>query len=169
MVMGSVRNAFEFPAVVNDKAARVVAGGVALIAGVALVTGWLWLSAVLAVGFSLRAAAGPRFSPLGQLATRVVAPHLGEPTIVPGPPKRFAQAIGLVLTTVAVVSLALGAPGVTVALLAVLLVFATLEASVGFCAGCFAFAQLMRVGLVPPETCQACNDLSLRRPQTAAA
>ena len=74
--MGTVRSAFGFPAVVNEKAARVVAGGVALLAGTALVTGWLWLSAVLAVGFALRVAAGPRWSPLGRLASVVVAPRL---------------------------------------------------------------------------------------------
>ena len=68
-----MRNAFGFPAVVNEKAARVVAGGVVLITATALLTGWLWLSAVLAVGFALRVAAGPRYSPLGQLATKVVA------------------------------------------------------------------------------------------------
>ena len=41
------------------------------ITATALLTGWLWLSAVLAVGFALRVAAGPRYSPLGQLATKV--------------------------------------------------------------------------------------------------
>ena len=84
-----MRDAFGFPAVVNEKAARVVAGGVALIAATALLTGWLWLSAVLAVGFALRVATGPRYSPLGQLATKVVAPRLGEP--VPRP--RAAEAV----------------------------------------------------------------------------
>ncbi|MGB7820074.1 MAG: DUF4395 domain-containing protein [Ornithinibacter sp.] len=169
MVMGRVRTSFEYPALVNDKAARVVAAGVVLMTGLALLTGWLWLSALLAAGFALRAVAGPRFSPLGRLAAKVVAPRLGEPKMVSGPPKRFAQSIGVVLTTVAAVSLALGAPVVAFSLLAVVLVFATLEAAVGFCAGCFAFAQLMRVGLIPPETCEACNDLSLRRRETAAA
>ena len=93
--MADVRDAFGFPAVVNEKAARVVAAGVALITATALLTGWLWLSAVLAVGFALRVAAGPRYSPLGQLATKVVAPRLGRARLVPGPPKRFAQTVGL--------------------------------------------------------------------------
>ena len=67
--MESVRSAFGFPAVVNEKAARVVAGGVVLLTAITLLTGWLWLSALLATGFALRVAAGPRYSPLGQLAT----------------------------------------------------------------------------------------------------
>ena len=165
--MADVRTPFEFPAVVNEKAARAVAGLVVLVAAVALLTGWLWLSAVLAVGFALRVASGPRFDPFGQLATKVIAPRLGEPVLVPGPPKRFAQAIGLVLTLVATGLLVAGLPVVTTALLGILLVFATLESAFGFCAGCYAFGLLMRAGLVPEETCAACNDISLRQRQPA--
>jgi hypothetical protein len=87
--------------------------------------------------------------------------------MVPGPPKRFAQAIGLVLTLVATGFLVAGLPAVTTALLAILLVFATLESALGFCAGCYAFGLLMRAGLVPEETCAACNDISLRQRQPA--
>ena len=164
-----MRNAVGFPAIVNEKAARVVAGLVVLVTAVALLTGWLWLTAVLAVGFALRVASGPRFDPFGQLATKVIAPRLGEPVLVPGPPKRFAQAVGLVLTLVATGFLLAGLPAVTTALLAVLLVFATLESVFGFCAGCYAFGLLMRAGLVPAETCAACNDISLRQRETAVA
>ena len=100
-----------FPDPVNEKAARVVAGGVAILAVVTLVTGWQWLLVLLALGFLARVLTGPTLSPLGQLATRVVAPRPGPPVLVPGPPKRFAQAIGLTLTTaVAVVSLVLDLP-----------------------------------------------------------
>jgi hypothetical protein len=56
---------------------------------------------------------------------------------------------------------------VTTALLGILLVFATLESAFGFCAGCYAFGLLMRAGLVPEETCAACNDISLRQRQPA--
>ena len=100
---------WEFPNPVNEKAARVVAGGVVLLAVLTLITGWHWLIVLLAVGFAARVASGPRFSLLGRLATQVIAPRLGLPKFVPGPPKRFAQAIGLILTTVAaVLSLAFG-------------------------------------------------------------
>ncbi len=167
--MTSVRDALGFPAVVNEKAARVVAGGVALVTATALLGGWLWLSALLAVGFALRVAAGPRYSPLGQLATKVVAPRLGTSTPVAGPPKRFAQAVGLVFTSAATGFLVAGLPAVTVGLLAVLLVFALLESVAGFCAGCFVFGRLMWAGLVPEETCAACADISLRRRESVSA
>jgi hypothetical protein len=161
--MASMRFGFEFPAVVNEKAARVVATGVVLIAAMALATGWLWLAAVLALGFALRAGWGPRFSPLGRLAASVLAPRLGAPQHVAGSPKRFAQAVGLAFTTGATVALVLGAPVVATALLATLTLFAALEACVGFCAGCFVYGYLIRFGVVADDTCVECADISLRR------
>lgn len=139
-----------FPNPVNEKAARAVAAGVALLTAITLATGAWWMSAVLAVGFLLRVLSGPRFSPLGQLATRVVAPRLGPPVETPGPPKRFAQAIGLTVTTAAAIAwFAAGSATVPAVLLSVLLVFAMLESVAGFCAGCWLFAQLMRAGVIP--------------------
>jgi Domain of unknown function (DUF4395) len=150
-----------FPNPVNEKAARVVAGGVALLAAVALATGWRLVLVLLALGFFARVLAGPRLSPLGQLATRVVAPRLGRPKLVPGPPKRFAQAIGLTLTTLAAVAaLAFGATTLPTVLLVVLLVFALVESVVGFCAGCWLFGRLMALGVIPESTCSACANFS---------
>ena len=154
----------DFPNPVNEKAARVVAAGVALLSILALVTGWLWILPVLAVGFWLRVATGPRLSPMGQLATRVVAPLFGPPREVPGPPKRFAQTIGAVMTsagTILVFGFGLDAAGT--AILVVMAGFATLEAVAGICVGCHVFRLLMKVGVIPEEVCEACNDLSLRR------
>lgn len=153
-----------FPNPVNEKAARVVAAGVALLSGLALLTGWYWLLPVLAVGFWLRVATGPRLSPMGQIATRVVAPRLGEAREVPGPPKRFAQTIGAVMTslgTILVFGFGLDLAGTVI--LAMMTVFATLESAAGICVGCHMFQLLMRIGVIPEEVCEACNDLSLRR------
>lgn len=149
-----------FPNPVNEKAARSVAGGVVVLSTLAIVLDWHWLLVPIAAGFWLRVASGPRFSPLGQLATKVIAPRLGEPRLVPGPPKRFAQTIGAFTTTIAAVaSLALGWHAVGTVLLAVMVVFATLESVFGICVGCKIFAVLMRFGVIPPETCEACNDI----------
>ena len=167
--MADVRRAFEFPKVVNERAARVVAGLVVLVAGLALVTGSLWLAAVLAVGFALRVASGPKLDPFGLLATKVIAPRFGRPVWVAGAPKRFAQAVGLAFTSAATLALVLGAPAVATALLAVLVVFALLESVVGFCAGCWVFGFLMRWGVVPEAICVECNDISLRQRQREAA
>jgi hypothetical protein len=150
-----------FPHPVNEKASRVVAGGVAVLAVVTLATGWRWLLVVIALGFLARVLTGPKLSPLGQVATRVVAPRLGRPKLVPGPPKRFAQAIGLTLTTIAAVAaLAFGATTLTTVLLSILLVFALLESVAGFCAGCWLFGRLMALGVIPEATCEACANFS---------
>ncbi len=160
MMPNRIRGVLSFPNPVNDKAARVVAGCVALLSVVILLTRSEWIIVAVAIGFGLRVLAGPRFSPLGMLATRVVAPRLGEPVLVPGPPKRFAQMIGLTLTiTAAVFAIGFGSDAVAFGLIAVLLVFASLESVVGFCAGCWLFGMLMRAGVIPADTCEACNDI----------
>ena len=151
---------FEFPNPVNEHAARVVAAGVAVLAALTLMTGSPWLIVLLALGFLARVLAGPRLSLLGRLATRVIAPRLGMPKFVPGPPKRFAQAIGLALTTAAAVAaLGFGAQVLALALIAVLLVFALMESVLGFCAGCWLFARLMTLGVIPRDVCDACADI----------
>src|SRR4051794_16583616 len=157
-----------FPNPVNEKAARTVAGGVLILPVATILLGslvspaWLWLTAVLALGFVARVLTGPRLSPLGQLATRVVAPRLGEPKLVAGPPKRFAQAVGATVTISAVAFLAAGHPTITQALLGLMIVAAGLESIFAYCVGCRLFAGLMRLGLVPEETCAACADVGLR-------
>lgn len=150
-----------FPETINEKAARTVAAVVALTAVVAIVTGWYWLTPLLAYGFLARVAAGPTFSPLAQFATRVAAPRLGPPVTVPGPPKRFAQAIGAALMLAATVAWLLGAGTVTVVLLGMLAAAALLEAVFAFCLGCVIFSRLMRAGLIKPEVCERCGDLGL--------
>jgi hypothetical protein len=158
-----VTELFSFPNPVNEKAARVVAAGVVVLSLLALLPGLTWLSAPIAAGFLLRVASGPRFSPLGLLATRVIAPRLGAPKPVPGPPKRFAQAIGAVLsTTAALAFLAFGATGLARVLLGLIVLAATLESVFALCLGCLLFGWLMRAGVISPAVCRACQDVRLR-------
>lgn len=154
---------FSFPSPVNEKAARTVAAGVLLIACVALATSAYWLLPVLAYGFIARVLTGPTLSPLGRLATRVIAPRLGPERPVPGPPKRFAQGIGATLTTAASIA-ALGFSAYTLAdiLLAALIIAAGLESILGYCLGCRMFALLMRAGIVPESVCLDCADITRR-------
>lgn len=147
-----------FPDVVDEVNARLVAGGVVVLGLVVALAGARWLLPVVFAGFVLRVLSGPRFSPLALLMTRVVRPRLTSvherPT--PGPPKRFAQAIGATLTGVATLLWLTGAGGAAEVLVWVLVLFATLESVVGFCAGCFLFRQLMRAGVIPQDVCERC-------------
>jgi hypothetical protein len=155
---------FSFPHPVNEKAARVVAGAVMVVALVILATSAYWLLVPLAYGFWARVLTGPTLSPLGQLATRVVAPRLGAPKYVAGPPKRFAQAMGATITTAAAI-LALGFDETTAAgvLLVMLVVAAGLESIAGYCLGCQIFGVLMRAGIVPDDVCVECANIGHRR------
>jgi hypothetical protein len=152
---------FSFPDPVDEVSARLVAGGVVVMAVATIVFDQPWILVPLAYGFLARVATGPTLSPLGQLVTRVVRPRLGiAARPVPGPPKRFAQGIGAVFSTTALL-LALGA-GQRVAayvVLGLLVVAATLESVLGFCLGCRAFVLLMRAGIIPEEVCERCNDI----------
>src|SRR3954467_8957892 len=128
---------FCFPNPVNEKAARVVAGVVALTGVAILLTGSHRLLGPPAYGFWARVLPGPTLSPLGRLAMRVVAPRLGAPTYVPGPPKRFAQGMGAAFTSIAaVLALGLGLDGAASVLVALVVVAATLESVFALCIGC---------------------------------
>jgi hypothetical protein len=155
-----MRELLSFPNPVNEKAARVVAGVVAAISVVALATSWYWLFVPLAYGFVARVLTGPTLSPLGRLASDVIAPRLGPPKPVPGPPKRFSQGMGAVMTTAgAVVALVFGQHDIADGLLAAMIVAAVLESVFAFCIGCRIFALLMRAGLIPETVCADCADI----------
>jgi len=156
---------FSFPNPVNEVAARVVAGGVVVLSAATIGFQEPWLLVPLAYGFWARVLTGPTWSPLGQLATRLVAPRLAAPRLVAGPPKRFAQGIGLLFSTTALVLwFGLGARGATWIVVGLLGAGALAESAFGFCVGCRIFGGLMRAGLVPDEVCAACADVSLRHP-----
>jgi hypothetical protein len=151
--------ALAFPNPVNEKAARVVAGLVVVTAATALALQAGWLLWLLALGFLLRVLSGPRFSPFGLLATKVVAPRLGPPKLVAGPPKRFAQGLGLTFSLTAAICVTLGATTLGWTLVGLLIVAATLESAIAFCLGCAIFGLLQRAGWVPDSVCEACADL----------
>ncbi|MGC8464183.1 MAG: DUF4395 domain-containing protein [Acidimicrobiales bacterium] len=168
--MRTARSLFTFPNPVNEYAARTVATGVVTMCVAAVSLDLPWLVVVVCLGFWARVLTGPTLSPLGQLATRVVAPRLPlEPRLVAGPPKRFAQGVGVAFSTTAAVlwvGLGLGLAGKVV--LGALATAAFLEAAFGLCLGCKTFALLMRAGVFPPEVCESCADVTRRHPELAS-
>ena len=158
-----LKHTFSFPNPVNEVSARLVAGGVVMLALVALVFSQEWLLLPLAYGFVARVLTGPTLSPLGQLVTRVITPNLRvDPKYVAGPPKRFAQGIGAAVTvTGAVLYFGFGLEGAAQALLGMLVVAATLESVFAFCIGCQIFGLLMRLHVIPDEVCERCSNIWL--------
>jgi len=157
----TARELFSFPNPVNELSARLVAGGVVIMATSAIVFDQPWLLIVIAYGFVARVLTGPTLSPLGQLVTKVLTPPLPLPAkYVPGPPKRFAQAIGATLSLAAVIAyFGFGSSGTAYVLLGAIVVAATLESVFAFCVGCAIFGLLMRGGVIPDEVCERCNDI----------
>jgi Domain of unknown function (DUF4395) len=154
---------FSFPNPVNDAAARTVALGVLAMAVVALITNAAWLLIPLTYGFAARVSAGPKISPLGQFAVRVAAPRLTRwQRSVPGPPKRFAQTMGLAFTGATTIVWLTAGWGDARWILLPLIVAASLEGFLGYCVGCTVFGWLMRRGVIPESVCEECGDLSRR-------
>jgi len=150
-----------FPNPVNEVSSRLVAFGVVVLGLATILFDLRWLTVLLAYGFVARVLTGPKLSPLGQLVTRVITPALPfEPRLVPGPPKRFAQGIGVAFTaTAAVLTYGFDRFDLAQVALALLVAAAALEAFAGVCLGCKAFAVLMRLGVIPEDVCQECNEI----------
>lgn len=167
----SLREVFAFPEIVNDYAARCTA---ALVVGLAVITVLVpsplqtWLAGALALGFVLRVAGGPRYSPFGRLSVHVLAPRVStEPKMVAGAPKRFAQTIGLVMSSLAFALFLAGLVAAGVVVLVVLVAAALAEAALGFCLGCWIYGQLQRAGVVSEDACVDCADIWARPGMTA--
>ena len=154
-----MKTLFSFPNPVNDYAARMVALFVVALALAFQITGNEYILIFLAYGFAARTLTGPSLSPIGQLVTRVLIPLLRIPNKpVAGPPKRFAQSIGLGFSIAALVTFYLGdSVVITRYLIGTLGLFASIEAFLGFCTGCYVFGWLMRFGIIPDSVCEDCK------------
>jgi hypothetical protein len=164
-----VQTLFSFPDPVNEVSARLVAGGVLVMCVLTIAFGLKWATVVIAYGFVARVLTGPSLSPLGLLVTRVVTPRLGIPERpVPGPPKRFAQAMGVAFSVTALALTGLGLWSAAEVMLALLASAALLESALGLCLGCKVFAVLMRIGVVPQEVCERCSNIWAAPPRATA-
>jgi len=163
-----VPNPFPFPHPVNETSARIVAAGAVAMSAAFAITGVAWILIPLTYGFLARVATGPALSPLGLLATKVITPRINvQHRFVAGPPKRFAQFIGLLFASTASVLwlLDLGTAARIVA--AMLAGAAFLESAFALCLGCIMFGWLIRLGVIPERVCEQCNNLNLRTTTSA--
>ncbi len=145
-----------YPLQVNERAARLTAAFVATALLLAGLTRSPWLLPILALGFVLRVTLGPRFSLLSRLAAALAA-RLFPPRPVSAAPKRFAQGFGATLLAVAATLAYLGSPRLAWDVAGVVALFATLEAALGFCAGCWIYGRLQSNGFLGPEVCVDCG------------
>ncbi len=130
------------PALVDPRGPRLGAALTTLVLAAALATGWAWLLVLQVVVFGLGADGR---SPYGVLYARLLRPRLGPPAELEDTrPLRFAQAVGLVFTVVALAGLAAPTGLVTLVATAFALAAAFLNAAFGVCLGCEAYLLLRR-------------------------
>jgi hypothetical protein len=93
--------------------------------------------------------ASPRTAPWGVLYRRLVRPRLAPPAELEDPrPPRFAQGVGLAVTTIGLVLHLAGVPWALPIAAAAAFVAAFLNAVFGLCLGCLLYLGLQRLGLV---------------------
>lgn len=158
------------PTLVDDVTVRLIAAVVVAVGLLALATQQWWLYAVLFADFTLRAAAGPRWSPIARAVDAGLRPRLATPKQpTPFAPKRFAAGIGAVMTATItalwVAHVVTATPALlwaASALAVVMIVLPGLEAAIGFCLGCRIFFALIRLGVIPEDACLDCAPSSRR-------
>jgi hypothetical protein len=108
----------------------------------------LWLLVAIALLF-LWSVVSPRTAPWAVLFRTVVRPRLAPPTELEDPrPPRFAQGVGLLVTSLGIVLHLLGVPFALPIAAALAFVAAFLNAAFAYCLGCEIWLLLQRVGLV---------------------
>ena len=137
------------PSGIDPRGPQFVAGLTAVTLAVALLvptTVGLVIAAVQAVLFAIGAVRGVQHTPQSWLFRTLVRPRLGPPDHLEDPaPPRFAQGVGLVFATVAVIGFATGAVLLAQVALGLALAAAVLNAVFRFCLGCEMYLLLKRL------------------------
>ncbi|MBK7920453.1 MAG: DUF4395 domain-containing protein [Chloroflexi bacterium] len=109
----------------------------------------VWLAAFVG-GVMLLGTAVPGLSLFKRAYQHLLKPAgLVKPHVITDNPEphRFAQGFGGVVVALAVIALLAGQPIIGWALVGLVIVLATLNLFLGFCAGCFVYYQLNRLGV----------------------
>jgi len=130
--------------VIDARAPRFNQATVGLVSLLALVTGWWWLFALLALQLALGLTLGRRFCLPCLLYFEVVQPRFGEGPVEDARPPRFANMVGVAFLTGATVADLFGLRTVGAVLGGIVAALALLAAATGLCVGCEAYRLLAR-------------------------
>ena len=125
--------------VIDERAPRVNQAVVGVVALAAVLTGWWWLLALLALQLALGLTLGRRWCLACVFYFEVLQPRLGEGRLEDARPPRFANLVGLVVLASASAAHTLGLETVGATLGLLVAALALLAAATGFCAGCSAY------------------------------
>jgi hypothetical protein len=124
---------------IDERAPRFNQVVVGLLSLAAVLTGWWWLLALLALQLALGLTLGRRWCLACVFYFEVVQPRVGEGRLEDARPPRFANMVGLGVLGAASLAYALGFGAAGAALGLVVAALALLAATTGFCAGCTAY------------------------------
>lgn len=134
------------PKLIDARGTRFGAAVTSLILASALVTHSVSLVLISFIFFLIGSVRGPQFTPQGLIFSKFVKPLLkGEIVKEDILPPRFAQQVGLLFTTVAVVAGFALWSGVFLVAVSACLAAATLNALFNFCLGCEIYLLIARL------------------------
>jgi Domain of unknown function (DUF4395) len=136
--------------VIDARAPRFNQATIGVLSVVALLTGWWWLLALLALQLVVGLRFGRRFCLACVAYFRFVQPRFGEGPVEDARPPRFANLVGAVVLSAATLAYLAGFPVVGAVLGGVVATLALLAAATGLCVGCELYRLLARVRGVRP-------------------
>ena len=139
--------------VIDERAPRFNQATVGILALVAVLTGWWFLLALLAVQLAVGLAFGRRYCLPCVAYFELVQPRLGEGRLEDSRPPRFANVVGAVFLTAATLAYAVGLPVAGAVLGSIVAGLALLAAVTGFCTGCEAYKLGCRLTGRPFVSC----------------
>ena len=131
---------------IDPRGARFSAALSAVVLGLVLVTGSVWLFAWQAAVFAVTAGLGLKYSPYGLIYRWLIRPRLGPPQEMEDPAgPRFAQGVGLFVSVIGIIGYATGLTALGMAGAAVAFAAAFLTAVFGLCLGCEMYVLIRRI------------------------
>jgi len=140
-------------AVVDSRAPRFNQATIGVLSLLAVLTGWWWLLALLALQLALGLTLGRRWCLTCVAYFELVQPRFGEGPLEDSRPPRAANMVGFGFLAAASVAYAAGEPAVGAVLGSIVAVLALLAAVTGFCTGCEAYKLGCRLTGRPFVSC----------------
>ena len=125
--------------VIDSRAPRTNQAVIGVFSVLAVLTGWWWLLALLALQLAVGLVFGRRYCLPCVLYFEVIQPRFGEGALEDSRPPRAANVVGLVVLTAASVAYVAGFPILGAGLGILVAALALLAAITGFCTGCEAY------------------------------
>jgi Domain of unknown function (DUF4395) len=139
--------------VIDSRAPRFNQTVIGTLSLLAVVTGWWWLLALLALQLALGLTLGRRWCLPCLAYFELIQPRFGEGPLEDSRPPRAANMVGFAVLTAASISYAAGLTLLGIALGVLVAALALLAAATGFCTGCEAYKLGCRLTGRPFVSC----------------